>query len=339
MKLSIVIPTYNRNTTLAANLPSLLRQLTPECELIIIDNASTIPVAETLSQAKLIEDQAPGRVTVMRNRLNIGGNANILRCHECGIGDWVWTIGDDDLVADGAVDSVLGYLSAYPTAAFINFHSVVSHVQRPKDYTTTGRLEFLYRMQQLTAITFMSVCVYRRSQIGSGLKYAYQFSYSSAPHVVLVLMALRPDSICVFATFEPIRQISVDCDQNQSYAEVPIALALPTLLYLPLRPEEKRELKILLGRLAQVWLVRARLFRELLFNNASTGAEKRFSFLRLRRDFYSMNHTWKGSVENAIYGVMLWFPATSLKLYRKVYGVLKHGRVIAQRVTSADERL
>ena len=53
--ITIAIPTYNRNRTLKENLRLLLPQLTDRCRLLIIDNCSDTPVAETL--ADLLPDQ------------------------------------------------------------------------------------------------------------------------------------------------------------------------------------------------------------------------------------------------------------------------------------------
>ena len=48
IKLTIAIPTFDRNEILRANLAKLIPQLTPACELVILDNCSTEPVENTL---------------------------------------------------------------------------------------------------------------------------------------------------------------------------------------------------------------------------------------------------------------------------------------------------
>ena len=48
MKLTIAIPTYNRNDIFRANLEKLLPQVTNECRVIIFDNCSDIPIENTV---------------------------------------------------------------------------------------------------------------------------------------------------------------------------------------------------------------------------------------------------------------------------------------------------
>ena len=48
MRLTVAIPTYNRNATLKATLEHLLPQWNERCKLLILDNHSDVPVEETL---------------------------------------------------------------------------------------------------------------------------------------------------------------------------------------------------------------------------------------------------------------------------------------------------
>ena len=80
MKLTIAIPTYNRNEILYKNFEKLLSQITDECRVIIFDNCSDVPVNDTI--AELVEVNSHIEISVVRNRYNIGMTANILKCFE-----------------------------------------------------------------------------------------------------------------------------------------------------------------------------------------------------------------------------------------------------------------
>ena len=54
MKLTIAIPTYNRNEILKANLEKLLPQVTDECNVVIFDNCSDTPVKEVIEEVNSI---------------------------------------------------------------------------------------------------------------------------------------------------------------------------------------------------------------------------------------------------------------------------------------------
>ena len=104
-ELSVCIPTYNRLEYLRELLPGLLKQIdvVPEgaVELVVSDNVSTDGTADYL---RTIER---GYYRFWTNETNIGGDRNFLKCIQEAKGDYVWLVGDDDLVAPDAVTRVL----------------------------------------------------------------------------------------------------------------------------------------------------------------------------------------------------------------------------------------
>ena len=107
--LTLAIPTYNRSGFLRQLLESVSGQVQSEArvELLVSDNAST---DGTLS---LVEEEIRRGVPLryLRNETNLGPDANFLQCYEHARGKYIWIIGDDDIVAQGAIERVLGYLS------------------------------------------------------------------------------------------------------------------------------------------------------------------------------------------------------------------------------------
>ena len=92
--LDIVIPAYNRDSKLSSTLSSLLPQLDDRARLIVIDNASTDQTKLVVKQAQL--DYPSLGIDYVRNSVNIGANANILRAFEVSSAKWLWVLGDDD---------------------------------------------------------------------------------------------------------------------------------------------------------------------------------------------------------------------------------------------------
>ena len=103
--LSICIPTYNRLQYLRELLDALLTQIdaAPEgaVELVVSDNVSTDGTADYLRSI------GRGYFRFWANETNIGGDRNFLKCIQEAKGDYVWLVGDDDLVAPDAVTRVL----------------------------------------------------------------------------------------------------------------------------------------------------------------------------------------------------------------------------------------
>ena len=76
--LTITIPTYNRNAILKKNLQTLLPQTKNNCEVIVIDNHSEIPVEETLKE----ELKEYPNLSVVRNKANVGLSGNLIKSND-----------------------------------------------------------------------------------------------------------------------------------------------------------------------------------------------------------------------------------------------------------------
>jgi glycosyltransferase involved in cell wall biosynthesis len=103
--LSLCIPTFNRVRYLTELLSQLRNQIsdkvfTPFVEIIVVDNASTDATHDYLSSLEF-----PG-LRYQRNPRNIGGDANFIECVRQARGDYVWLLGDDELLEDKAVETV-----------------------------------------------------------------------------------------------------------------------------------------------------------------------------------------------------------------------------------------
>lgn len=125
--LSICIPTFNRAHLLRSALWTLVPQV-KECgdlvEVIVSDNAST---DETPAVIQWAGQHIPLRAH--RNDENLGALANIfLLTNTLAQGEFCWILGDDDLLRDHAVSSVLKVIQAYPELDYIFVNHSYEHV-------------------------------------------------------------------------------------------------------------------------------------------------------------------------------------------------------------------
>ena len=106
--LSICIPTYNRIHYLRDLVENLLPQIDSVVngmvELLVSNNAST---DGTDSYCRSI-DRSYLRYWI--NETNIGGDRNFLKCIQESKGEYVWLVGDDDIIPAGAVAKTLEIL-------------------------------------------------------------------------------------------------------------------------------------------------------------------------------------------------------------------------------------
>jgi glycosyltransferase involved in cell wall biosynthesis len=233
MRLTVAIPTYNRNAVLRATLKQLLPQLDERCSLLILDNHSDVPVEQTLHDLPARYPKLNHRI--VRNRANVGSAANILRCYELCETPWMWLFGDDDYPTVDAVEVILRKLDAHPHCLFFNFTS--GRFSRERSALTTGLREFVFQLDYWSLLLFMSVGVYHCPSVVPALRFGHHFAYSLAPHVALVLASLGERGACCLA-HEPIVR-------HQGQAEWSLASALlgkMTLLDLPMDDDVRREL-------------------------------------------------------------------------------------------------
>lgn len=108
--LSIFIPTYNRPRNLSALLEELGRQISqlPNAEdgieIVVSDNSTNDNCAEVILDYRKKAGNA--RLVYHKNKYNIGADRNILQCYEKTCGNYVWILGDDDLLHESAVERV-----------------------------------------------------------------------------------------------------------------------------------------------------------------------------------------------------------------------------------------
>lgn len=105
-QLSICIATFKRGDFIAETLDSILPQLRPGIEVIIVDGASPDDTPEVMAR---YTDTWP-QLRYYREAENSGVDADYDKAVGYSTGRHVWLMTDDDLLKPGAVDRVLGLL-------------------------------------------------------------------------------------------------------------------------------------------------------------------------------------------------------------------------------------
>jgi glycosyltransferase involved in cell wall biosynthesis len=109
--LSICVPTYNRADRLRVMLQALLPQIaehSDRVELWISDNASTDETPRVIEEARRL-----GPLNYSRNDTNLGIIGNVIKLMtELARGEFVWGLGDDDLIRPDAVRRVIETVEA-----------------------------------------------------------------------------------------------------------------------------------------------------------------------------------------------------------------------------------
>lgn len=101
--LSIVIVTYNRARLLDRTLKNILHSPFQSCAITVLDNCST----DDTRTIALEHQRLHSNLVVITNRLNIGGDANIMRAMEYASTKYLWVLADDDTYDFSYCDDVI----------------------------------------------------------------------------------------------------------------------------------------------------------------------------------------------------------------------------------------
>lgn len=105
-KLSICIATYNRGNFIGETLDSILAQMEPGVELLVVDGASLDDTPEVMRH---YQSQYPG-LRYFREKVNSGIDRDYDKAVGYAEGEYCWLMSDDDLLRPGAVRTVLSNL-------------------------------------------------------------------------------------------------------------------------------------------------------------------------------------------------------------------------------------
>lgn len=180
--LTIAIPTYNRPEKIKKQVYSVIQQLTDEVSLVIVDNHSDQSVSS------LFDDETLNRITIIRNNFNMGGDGNIAKCFDVCETKWLWTLSDDDYLADDAVQMVLKDIRENDECIFINYNRKESRIINGlKDFAANAIDMYSY-------LFWISACVYNINRLGQYMYFYYRAISTMQPGVCLLVKALAYDT-------------------------------------------------------------------------------------------------------------------------------------------------
>lgn len=200
-KLSICIPTYNRAVFLRECLESVIAAAGEDrtsVEILVSDNCSTDETPAILEQFS----KRCGAIRVLRNQENIGGDRNILSVAASGRGEYIWVLGDDDRLVQGAVRQVLEVLASSPDILVCNFSTHTKFFERtvcgryfgPERMTVYNRRDDVLKNFGIS-LGFVSAVILRSDAFLAVRPEAYEkYVEYGWPFLKIVYSSMREDS-------------------------------------------------------------------------------------------------------------------------------------------------
>ena len=135
MLLSICIPTYNRPESLLNCLNSLVLQGRKNFEVCISDNCSKINIYQLIKPYK-----KKLNIRFNKNGKNLGFALNVLKVSSMAKGDFIWFIGDDDLLVPNAIEKLSNLINKHKECDFFwvnSFYLNAEYLNKfPKPFNT-----------------------------------------------------------------------------------------------------------------------------------------------------------------------------------------------------------
>lgn len=155
IKLSLCIPTYNRCLKLLLLLESIEKQVesyvSDEIEIIISDNASTDKTE--IEVLKFIQNNSTIKIKYYKNKKNEGIDFNIKNVIDKATGEYIWLIGDDELLLNNSINNILEKISQNSDIFVLNGSQENNlnalNVEDMKVFDMKKRTEFIYYISSI----------------------------------------------------------------------------------------------------------------------------------------------------------------------------------------------
>lgn len=136
--LTVAIPAYKRPGHLLCALESVAAGACDGLEVLVVDDSGNRSNAAVVEQ---VGARHPGlRLRLVDNPSNCGIDENIKRCIALAAGDYVWPIGEDDLIVPARIAEVMALLREQrPRFLFVNY------VYANSDFTHLARNDALHK--------------------------------------------------------------------------------------------------------------------------------------------------------------------------------------------------
>jgi glycosyltransferase involved in cell wall biosynthesis len=202
---TICIPTYNAESTLAESLESILAQTYGNLHLIVVDNASTDKTCELVEKYMALDD----RVSLNRNHVNVGGEGNFTRCLNLAAGDYTAIFHADDVYEPDMVLRQVELLETRPGSGMVfsnasliddKGHIYGEHILPPELFQTYhGHLDLKAALGLLVRDGNFFICpsAMARTHIYQQLKQWSRYNFGSSSDLDVWLRVLQNHEVTV----------------------------------------------------------------------------------------------------------------------------------------------
>ena len=254
-KLTIAIPTYNREEQLKNQLLRLSSQnLSRVVEILVIDNNSNYDVT------KLILSLNCDKIRLIKNNLNVGMSTNLQTPFLHVNSGWLWLLSDDDIVLENSIDIIINEIqSSNEKVSWIKFN--INPKQRFENIFTQNLEEFIDYYFSLDGplkrgdLVFYSNNVFNIDILKKYITKSFECSYTYIGYLFPALHALNDSNGTTIFCDSNIVCYSPPSDGGYSYNKVGLGLSTVSHHNFNLSKNYKNKLNNLLLSIPYQWFI------------------------------------------------------------------------------------
>lgn len=153
--LTIAIPTYNRSSYLEKQLTLLSKLITTYdfVEILVSDNDS---VDSTFNVLSLFSENYK-QINFLKQKTNIGFDANIFELYNNANGKFIWFLSDDDFITNNSLESVINIINQFPNLGFATFRGT-NKINNSNRFVSFNRI-FSFPEEKSLRELFSVICI------------------------------------------------------------------------------------------------------------------------------------------------------------------------------------
>lgn len=214
-KLTIAIPTYNRKEAITSKVNEIStyisnHNLSEQIELLIVDNCSSkYNIYEILKNRK-----DTSFINVQKNSGNIGAGSNFLRCLELANSEYVWLLGDDEILDLSYLENLLSTLQNKDCYLLPHNESYAEKATYFGDFSSID--ELFEKFWNLGSFFVLSIFIFRKESVLNYLKDGYETVVYQHPYSAMTLAMLN-DKKNIQLTNLPLLRIQNHTNNNPRF--------------------------------------------------------------------------------------------------------------------------
>jgi|GEM_PF-3545948 len=191
MKLAITVITYNRSGCLKQVLDVLSGSMLCNYHITVFDNCSA---DDTVAVAESFYGNLPN-LKVISNKINIGGDANMMRAAELSEGEYTWVLCDDDVIDLSHFDKVLEVIEKGEVDLLHVGAHPDEHWERFAGVTTTPRKLVAQGYPYFKFSSFLPCNIFRTALFQKDMIKAYRNIVNSFPLMPYLINEFEQDKL------------------------------------------------------------------------------------------------------------------------------------------------